>query len=45
MQDRAGGGEFEGLWMSHKTNEPVREAFPNGWGEYGGGRSRLSLDI
>jgi hypothetical protein len=36
MHERADGGEFEGLWMSHETDEPLREAFPSGWGEYGG---------
>ncbi len=36
MQKRADGGEFEGLWMSHETDEPLRDAFPNGWGKYGG---------
>ena len=44
MQERADEGEFEGLWMSHETDEPLRDAFPNGWGEFEGGRSRLGLD-
>jgi len=35
MQERADDGEFEGLWMSHETEEPLRDAFPNGWGECG----------
>jgi hypothetical protein len=35
MHERANVGEFEGLWMSHKTDEPLRDAFPNGWGECG----------
>ena len=36
MRERADGGEFEELWLSQETNEPLREAFPTGWGEYGG---------
>ena len=36
MQDRADGGEFAGMWMAHETDVPVRDAFPNGWGECGG---------
>ena len=35
MQERANEGEFEGLWMSHETDEPLRDAFPNGWGRVG----------
>jgi hypothetical protein len=35
MQERADEGEFQGLWMSHETDEPLRDAFPNGWGECG----------
>ncbi len=44
MQERADGGEFEGLWMSHETDEPLRVAFPNGWGEYGGDGLGTSLN-
>ena len=44
MQDRADDGEFMGMWMAHETDEPTREAFPNGWGDIGGGSS-LGLDI
>jgi len=29
-------GEFVGIWMAHETDEPTREAFPNGWGDIGG---------
>ena len=36
MMDRADGGEFEGVWMAHETDVPMRDAFPNGWGECGG---------
>jgi hypothetical protein len=36
MQDMADGGEFAGMWMAHETTVPVRDAFPNGWGECGG---------
>jgi hypothetical protein len=36
MQDRADGGEFAGMWMAHETDVPVKDAFPNGWGECGG---------
>ena len=25
-------GEFMGMWMAHETDEPLRDAFPNGWG-------------
>jgi len=32
IHERADGGEFEGLWMSHETDEPLRDAFPIGWG-------------
>ena len=35
MQERTDDGEFEGLWMSHEIDEPLRDAFPNGWGECG----------
>jgi hypothetical protein len=33
MQERANEGEFEGVWMGHETNVPLRDAFPNGWGD------------
>jgi hypothetical protein len=23
-------GEFMGMWMAHETDEPLRDAFPNG---------------
>ena len=36
MQDRADEGEFVGMWMAHQTDEPTRDAFPNGWGGIGG---------
>ncbi len=36
MQARADGGEFAGVWMAHETDVPIRDAFPNGWGECGG---------
>ena len=36
MMDRADGGEFAGVWMAHETDVPIRDAFPNGWGECGG---------
>ena len=35
IQERADGGEFEGLWMSHETDEPLRDFFPIGWRECG----------
>ncbi len=35
MQERADEGEFQGIWLSHETDEPLRDAFPNGWGECG----------
>ncbi len=36
MQDMADGGEFAGVWMTHETDVPIRDAFPIGWGECGG---------
>ena len=36
MQERADMGEFDGMWMAHETDVPVRDAFPNGWGDVGG---------
>jgi hypothetical protein len=44
MQERADDGEFDGVWMAHETDVPLRDAFPNGWGAAGGGRSRLGLE-
>ena len=35
MQDRADAGEFVGMWMAHETDEPTRDAYPNGWGTLG----------
>jgi hypothetical protein len=35
MHERANKGEFEGLYMSHETDEPLRDAFLNGLGECG----------
>jgi hypothetical protein len=36
MQEKADEGELDGrLWMSRETHEPLRDAFPNGWGECG----------
>ena len=34
--DRADEGEFERMYMAHETDEPTRDAFPNGWGDIGG---------
>ena len=36
MQERAGDGEFDGVWMAHETNVPLWDVFPNGWGDNGG---------
>jgi hypothetical protein len=36
MMDRADAGEFVGMWMAHETDEPLRDAFPSGWGDIGG---------
>jgi hypothetical protein len=36
MQERANDGEFDGVWMAHETDVPLRDAFPNGWGDAGG---------
>jgi hypothetical protein len=35
MKERVDEGEFEGLWMSHETDEPLKDAFPNGWWSVG----------
>ena len=32
---RADVGEFMGMWMAHETDEPLGDAFPNGWGDMG----------
>jgi hypothetical protein len=36
MIARADAGEFMVMWMVHETDEPLRDAFPNGWGDMGG---------
>ncbi len=36
MIARAYVGEFMEIWMAHETDEPLRDAFPNGWGDIGG---------
>ena len=36
MHERANEGEFEGVWMAHETDVPLRDAFPNGWEDVGG---------
>jgi hypothetical protein len=36
MQESAYEGEFDGVWMAHETDAPLRDAFPNGWGDVGG---------
>ena len=33
MQERADDGSFDGVWMAHETDVPLRDAFPNGWGD------------
>jgi hypothetical protein len=33
MIDMADEGEFVGMYMAHETDEPTRDAFPNGWGD------------
>jgi hypothetical protein len=40
MQERTDDGEFDGVWMSHETDVPLRDAFLNGW-EDGGGEDVL----
>jgi hypothetical protein len=35
MIARADVDEFMGMWMAHETDEPLRDAFPNGWGDIG----------
>jgi hypothetical protein len=36
MRERADDGEFDGVWMAHETDVPLRDAYPNGWGDDGG---------
>ncbi len=36
MVAKADAGEFREMWMAHETDEPLRDAFPNGWGDIGG---------
>ena len=36
MQERVDDGEFDGVWMAHRTDEPLRDAFSNGWDDAGG---------
>jgi hypothetical protein len=36
MIARADAGEFMGMWMAHETDEPCRDAFPDGWGDIWG---------
>ncbi len=36
MQERADDKEFDGVWMAHETDVPLRDAFSNGWGDAGG---------
>ena len=33
MIARADDGEFMGMWTAHETDEPLRGAFPDGWGD------------
>ena len=35
MIARAYAGEFMEMWMAHKTDESLWDAFPNGWGDMG----------
>ena len=35
MIAKADDGEFTGMWMAHETGEPLRDAFPTGWGDMG----------
>jgi hypothetical protein len=35
MQERADEGSFDGVWMAHETDVPLRDAFPNGWEDGG----------
>ena len=41
MQERADDGSFDGIWMAHKTDVPLRDAFPNGWED--GGEDALGM--
>jgi len=36
MNAQANEGEFKGVNMAHETDEPTRDAFPNGWEDIGG---------
>ena len=33
MQERVDDGSFDGVWMAHEIDVPLRDAFPNGWGD------------
>jgi hypothetical protein len=33
MIANADDGDVMGMWMAHETDEPLRDAFPNGWGD------------
>jgi hypothetical protein len=35
MQERADDGEFDGVWMTHETDVPLRDVLPNGRGDAG----------
>jgi hypothetical protein len=41
MQERADEGSFDGVWMAHETDVPLRDAFPNGWED--GGEDALGM--
>jgi hypothetical protein len=36
MVERGDKGEYDGIFMAHETDAPLRDAFPSGWGIYWG---------
>jgi hypothetical protein len=41
MQERADEGSFDGVWMAHETDVPLRDVFPDGWED--GGEDALGM--
>ena len=35
MIAKACDGELMGMWVAYETDQPLRDAFPNGWGGTG----------
>ena len=45
MRDKAYVGEYDGVWMAHETDDPLRDAFPSEVGEWAFGRMLYRLGI